>query len=402
MRRLRVAVALFTGACAATALVAPAQASVRVHQVFRVAPDGSMTITGHGYGHGHGMSQYGAQGAALGGLTAGAIVAFYYPGTTVARSSPRVRVLLSSNPRTALVVQPRRGLTLTDRGAHRARRLPTNLGATRWRLAVSGSRSVVSYLAHGRWHPWSPTAARTLVGDGDFFAGGAPITMFTSSGPRAYRGTLWAASPYPGATYRRTVNAVNIDGYLQGVVPAEMPASWQPAALQAQAIAARTFALWSVAKNPRGYYQLCDTTACQVYRGASAEYASTNAAVRATAGQYLSYQGQPAFTQFSASSGGWTSDGGQPYLPHQQDPYDAWSGNHVHDWTVSANASQLTRAYPALGTVTSITVTQREGGGDWQGRALSLDVVGTKGSKTITGVTFRAIFGLRSTWFTLS
>ena len=70
----------------------------------------------------------------------------------------------------------------------------------------------------------------------------------------------------------------------------------------------------------------------------SAEFSSTNEATTATAGQIRTYHGAPAFTQFSASSGGWTSDGGKPYLPAQKDPYDGWSGNRVHTWSTTVTS----------------------------------------------------------------
>ena len=58
-----------------------------------------------------------------------------------------------------------------------------------------------------------------------------------------------------------------MDDYVQGVVPAEMPASWEPEAVQAQAVAARTYAAWHRARSGDRYYQICDTTSCQVYGG---------------------------------------------------------------------------------------------------------------------------------------
>ena len=82
----------------------------------------------------------------------------------------------------------------------------------------------------------------------------------------------------------------------------------------------------------------------------------------ATKGLYLTYQGAPAFTQFSASSGGWTADGGKPYLPTKADPYDAWSGNKVHTWTTTVNESTLERRYPSIGDLRSVTVTRRFAG----------------------------------------
>ncbi|MBC7597266.1 MAG: hypothetical protein H7288_25665, partial [Kineosporiaceae bacterium] len=87
------------------------------------------------------------------------------------------------------------------------------------------------------------------------------------------------------------------------------------------------------------YYDLCDTTSCQVYRGVDAETATTDAAVQATAGKILNYNGSPAFTQFSSSSGGYSALGNQPYLKAKVDAYDDWAGNSVHDWTKSVSAA---------------------------------------------------------------
>ena len=152
----------------------------------------------------------------------------------------------------------------------------------------------------------------------------------TSSGNRVYRDQLNAMSPAPGSTSRVTVNSVTLENYVKGVVPAEMPASWRPEAVQAQAVAARTYAWWSGAQYPDRYYQICDTTSCQVYKGYAGEHPAANAAVDATRGQILTYGGKPAFTQFSASSGGRTSAGRFPYLTSKADPYDDWRGNSVH------------------------------------------------------------------------
>jgi SpoIID/LytB domain protein len=192
-----------------------------------------------------------------------------------------------------------------------------------------------------------------------------------------------------------------MDQYVMGVVPYEMPASWHPEAVKAQAIAARTYATWSRSQNVRRHYQICDTTACQVYNGTDGEDRRSNAAVRATRREILRYDGKPAFTQFSSSSGGWTARGSVPYLPAQRDPYDGWEGNGVHSWSVRIDASRLERSHPGIGTLRRIRVTNRDGNGDWQGRVQSLVLDGTKGNTTISGDSFRWAFGLRSNWFTI-
>jgi SpoIID/LytB domain protein len=243
---------------------------------------------------------------------------------------------------------------------------------------------------------------RYLVGDGVFTAPSNVLTLVTPSGDKVLRGRLRAASPAKGSTDRDTVDVLSVESYVRGVVPAEIPASWSPAAVQAQAIAARTYALFERAANIHHYYELCDTAACQVFGGVDVEDPASDAAVKATAGQYLAYGGQPAFTQFSSSDGGWTSAGSFPYLPHQADPYDGTAGNPVHDWSVVANAGTLEKRYPKIGHLTGITVTAREGGGEWGGRARTVVLTGTTRSVTITGDDFRSALGLRSSWFDLT
>jgi uncharacterized protein with LGFP repeats len=124
--------------------------------------------------------------------------------------------------------------------------------------------------------------------------------------------------------------------------------------------------------------------------------------VRATARQILTYGGRPAFTQFSASSGGWTSAGSVPYLAAVEDPYDDWDGNHVHSWSVTVDAGRLERSYPSIGTLQRIEVTSRDGNGEWQGRVSSMVLDGTQADVTISGDSFRWTYGLKSNWFSIA
>ncbi len=406
MTRSRLATAVLTATTAAatvaavTLLPAGSQA-VPVSQTYPVPADRTFTVHGHGFGHGHGMSQYGAQGAATRGVAHDDILAFYYPGTDAGQVKARVRVRITADTTPDLVVLVAPGLRVTDLGTGTRYPLPTDLGATRWRLAVTtGNHDVVQYDAGDGWQRWRPGGAATLTGQGQFTATG-PLTLMSPAGTRAYRGSLRLAAPEPGSTDRDTVNVVGLEGYLKGVVPREMPASWKPEALAAQAVAARTYAMWSIAQNPDGAAQICDTTSCQVYGGYDDEVASSNAAVDATKGQIRTFDGEPAFTQFSSSSGGWTSAGSVPYLTAQADPYDDWSGNPVHDWTTTLSAARIQKAFPALGRLRAVKVVERDGNGQWKGRVLTVVLDGAKADRRISGDTFRSTFGLRSTWFSL-
>lgn len=399
----RSAAALATAAAlvAGPLLAAPAHAGTV--ERFRVPASGTFTVQGHGYGHGHGMSQYGAQGAARQGLSAAQILSFYYPGTTVATKVQPIRVLISADTTRDTNVLAEPGLTVRDLGSSTTYALPDIAGVRRWRLNVDKAGHTVVAYQTGRWHRYRPGGLAYLVGDGQLRAADGTLTLVLPGGTTTatYRGALRGASPAPGSTDRDTVDVVSVEQYLRGVVSAEMPASWDPAALQAQAVAARTYALFEKADNAGRYSQICDTGSCQVYRGTSAEYPSTDAAIRATRGQYLTYGGRPAFTQFGSSSGGWTADGGEPYLRAQPDPYDGWAGNPVHSWSKKVDEGVLERRYPRIGDLRRIDITARDGNGDYGGRVQSLVLVGAKGKQAISGGTFQSLLGLRSTWFDL-
>lgn len=378
--------------------VSPAGA-VATDQSYWVPVDKRVVVHGHGYGHGHGMSQYGAQGAALKGLPYKEIIDFYYPGTSWRTMRGKVRVLITADTTDDVEVSPTTGLRVRDVATGEVHTLPERAAVTRWRLHVREGRTVVQRFTD-RWRRFHAPWARNIAGDAEFLAN-TPITLWTPAGPRTYRGVLRAASPTPGSSVRDTVNIVSMNQYVMGVVPAEMPASWHAEAVKAQSVAARTYATWSRNQNMGRYYQICDTTACQVYGGVGGEDPRSNAAVRATGRQILTYAGKPAFTQFSASSGGWTRAGSVPYLPAQEDPYDGWEGNSVHRWSATADLAVLERSYPAVGSLRRLHVTARDGNGDWQGRVESLVLDGTKGRVTISGDAFRWAFGLRSSWFTI-
>ena len=386
--------AALAGLVVATVPSAPAQAGDRggqreVHPVARKAT--TLTLSGHGYGHGHGMSQYGAQGAALQGLTAQQIVGFYYPGTVLGTGTGKLRVLLTGDTSDDVEVLASNGLKVRDLTSRAVTVLPA--GPTRFRLVADGAGTRVQALRK-RWR-----TVLSVPGQAEF-AGKGPLTLVTSSGTARYRGTLrsaWARGE--GSSTRDTVNVLPLEKYLRGVVAREIPASWGAEAVRAQAIAARTYAAYERA-HPASYYDICDTTSCQVYGGVGSENPLATEAIKATKGQVVSDGTGPAFTQFSASSGGWTAAGSVPYLAAQADPYDGWSGNPVHDWSLTLPVAKIEAAFPTIGRLTSIQVPQRDGNGDWGGRIVKAVLVGTNGKVTVSGDSLRAQFGLRSTWFT--
>lgn len=368
---------------------------VNVTQTYPMPGRGRVTLVGHGYGHGHGMSQYGAEGAARQGLGWRQIVGFYYPGTAIERDRSRISVLISADTSPDVVVEHRSHLRVTKESTGVVHEVP-NRGNGTWRLvpARDTSRTKVQFY-DGGWKRWM-----TFDGSVSFSAGGRPVRLRLGGATQAYRGRLVSAIPAAGSSDRDTVNSVDLDTYVRGVVPAEMPATWSPAAVQAQAVAARTYGAYEKAHPRAGHYDICDTTACQVYRGVAGEHPRADAAVRETRGRVLTHRGEPAFTQFSSSSGGWTSANQFPYLPAKRDPYDGWSGNPNHTWRVAVDVSRIEGAWPAIGNLRSIKVTRRDGNGQWQGRIRSMTLVGGRNNVTVSGDTFRFALGLKSTWLT--
>ena len=90
------------------------------------------------------------------------------------------------------------------------------------------------------------------------------------------------------------------------------------------------------------------------------------------------------------------------YLSAREDPYDGWAGNPVHEWKLKLDDTALERAWPAIGDLTAIAVTARDGNGDWGGRVRSITLTGSGGRVVVSGDTFRSVLGLRSTWLTFS
>ncbi len=358
---------------------------------------GRVTLAGHGYGHGHGLSQYGAQGAALAGKSWQEITAFYYPGTAQGSFKKTVRVHISADTTRDVVVAPRYGLAVVNRGTNEIRRVPTDIGAVYWRLAVAADNTTsVDYKKDGVWTRWW-----NFPSDGAFGASGLPMRLYYNGTSHQFRGRLQAARPSATSTDRDTVNFISLEDYLRGVVPAEMPATWAPAAVASQAVAARTYAAYELQHPRAAHYDICDTVSCQVYGGYDSEHPASNAAIDATKGTVLTYGGAPAFTQFSSSSGGWTSAGSVPYLPAKADPYDAWKkadgsfGNPNHNWTAKIDVAAIEKR-TGIADVAKVDLLRNDAH-----HVSKLTFTG-RGGKVVTvyGDTFRSWFGLKSTYFT--
>ena len=413
------------GALGGTADSAVVAATARPLADARPAAAGDLTIDGRGFGHGIGLSQYGAQGQAKAGRSASTILAFYYPGTgsTTRSDSRALKVWLRDDTDHLLTFVAEPGLTVAGSNpvagtSNAATPLPETvvqggkrLTVTFWQVRRSGSSWALQAKANGTWYPYTSSRVRTaLAGSTKVTVRAKDSTLRNVNGSKAreYRGTLAANLTGTSASSVTVTAGTTYTSYLVSVVPSEMPSYWHQQALRAQAVAARTYAAFDAGYSSRPWwYDTCDTAACQVFKGL-AEYdlkgtrlqtftaASTTEAVKATAGLVRTYGGKLAFTQFSASNGGYTvARSGYPYLKARADTYDAYPA-----WQVTVSRATAESVF-GVGRVTKVAVT-RDGKGAYGGRATSVTVTGTAGSKTLTGDAFRIALGLRSTLFTVS
>ena len=414
----RVIVTVLAAVVAAAVVVAT---RVGALESFPRPANGVFTVTGHGWGHGRGMSQYGARGAALHGLTAQQILDFYYPGTatTALVAGNVIRVRLMAAPAPAVTVLGASGLKVRDRATDDV----TTLASTtaRYRIVADAAAMHVQTSADGgaSWQTVTLAGGVTAVTGPVDFEGPAVIRLvFSASTSRDYEGTL--AAVRTGNTTLATVNTLGMERYANGVVPREMPASWPGVALQVQAVAARTYAAnQRAAASPSAAWDSCDTTACQVYGGrrlydgstvTDLQPATSTAAVTATANQIRSTGGQPIFAQFGSSNGGWTvADPNFSYLVAKADPYDAID-NPRATWTTSFTSATVQGCYPAVGTLDGIAVLTRDGHGDWGGRVLDVrldghDAAGHPTAVAISGAALRICAGTSaffSIYFTIT
>jgi SpoIID/LytB domain protein len=393
----------------------------------------TVTFFGRGYGHGVGMSQYGARGRALAGQTSTAILAHYYQGATLGSVSTAtaIRVLVLSKWKATaavpLVIYGRLtswsidGVARTfpiDGGLRLVPTVTTTSTGTRvtWRVRVNASNGALLY------------------------DGPKPTTLIVRGAASASRLQLWSKpttyDQYRGvlrviasstSTAISVVNDVRLELYLRGVVPAEMPSTWPTAALEAQAVASRSYAARRL-RPGTSYYDVADDTTSQVYRGARGERASTNLVVAATAGRVLRSGTSIANTLYHSTGGGGTENnenvytsstgakvaGPVSYLRGSLDrtqtgaaydaaaPYATWA-------TRTYTRTQLSSWFGAdartnVGSLTALDLRVR----GVSGRLISVTLIGSGGTKRVSGEVFRAVFNahrpaadpmLRSTLF---
>lgn len=399
----------------------------------------TVVISGHGWGHGLGMSQWGAYGMAKQGIGFKRILSFYYPGTVLgAAPVSSVKVLLGDGVASALVAsaQPFTAVdgagkewTLPAAGVRidTTLALPVGPGGTPQFVAgpITFRSDGTPLTLNGKAYrgslrvglvPAPPAAPRLAaivqapaVTTADAVAPAAPAVVspgLTVPGTAPATGTSPAApggpaapapAPTPGL---RIINVIGLEAYVAGVVPREVPASWPAAALQAQSVAARSYALAHRAEGTD--FDLYSDERSQVYGGVAAEQTATTAAVQATAGRVLLWKGALADTMFSASNGGRTVSAAEaypgtpdppPYLAAKDDPYDAAVSPYANWGPVVVSAADVETALGLPGTLVDLTTEATSGP-----RPSRIAAVTASGTVSVYPSRLRTALNLRSSW----
>ncbi len=204
------------------------------------------------------------------------------------------------------------------------------------------------------------------------------------------------------------INHVELENYLYGVVPAEMPSTFHMEALKAQTVASRSFALSNINKHSAEGFNLCDTTHCQVYSGYEYERPATNSAVDETRNILAYYNGKVIEAIFHSTSSGFTEDsvnvwgGALPYLKSVEDSFS--SESPYSNWSFTINLNELNNSLISsgadIGDLQGIEIFDSTS----TGRVNKVKIVGAKGEKTISSAEFRNIVGaskFKSSWFSV-
>jgi stage II sporulation protein D len=328
---------------------------------------------GRGWGHGVGLSQYGAYGFAEHGKSYKKILGHYYTGTRLGSAGgENVRVLVGG------------GDHISFSGAERAcgKRLKEKKG---YRFERSGGGVALATDAGNRL---------ASCGDAGGARGGSGVKY---AGRGEFRGELLAVATGGGLN---AVNRLGIDEYVKGIVANEVPSSWPPEALRAQAVVARSYALATTVDGDG--FDLYDDTRSQVYDGKDSETKPTNRAVKATGGEVVKDGGEIAVTFYFSTSGGQTENiensfvgsGSRSYLKGVRDPYDDASPHHR--WKEMFSRAELENRLSGYvqGRLQDIEVAKT----GVSPRIVRARIVGSGGKELISGPTLQSRLGLMSTW----
>ncbi len=412
---------MVAGLCLSAAMALPAAALLASASPAAAYPSSSVVISGHGYGHGIGMSQWGSLGYAIGqdgGLGPQSyqwVLGHYYGNSTLSQTYPpgalhsgyAIVAMTEVNGIDTIVTAPSGGVNL-EGSLIGAPALRFQLVGTSYNVYTSGGCA-----GEGGWVLVASGVPQPAAIQSGGTGTSSVVNLCTLTGVVTVHGTLGAVANSNGQA--RTVNTVAVEQYVADVAPAESPSGWAtlggagPQGMawgfqqsEAQTVAARSY-VESTPLGYGGYADTCDQT-CQSYPGTADETSTSVAAANDTVGLVMTVNGSGAVanTEYSASSGGYSTGAQFPAVPDAGDAVCVPGAcNPNHNWTVSVPVSAIESAYPQIGALSTITVTARNGLGDYGGRVEQMTLGGSGGSVSVTGNDFAAALNLRSNWFTV-
>jgi len=340
--------------------------------------------------------------------------ALFCPTPGAAASQPNALPSDSANVRIAMTENDGLDIIVAAAGGGVAAPGVPNAAAVRFQQSGSGTWNIDT--GPGCAGPWSQ-ALGNQGGTPTASPIGGHLTLCVAGGSPTVRGTLTAL--YNSAGQARTVNTLPLEQYVADTVPGESPSSWGGLGgsgpqgmpwgfqeLEAQAVAVRSYVL----ANLGGYGGFADTCdlACQTYRGIQYETSTSVQAATDTAGQVMVMPGgQIATTEYSASTGGYTSS------VNQQSPFSAVADdgdavcvqgncNANHDWTTSVSYATVDAKWPQIGTFNGHVAWTADPGHPYDfphGRVDTVTLDGSAGSIVIPGTEFYVDLGLNSDLF---
>ncbi|MDJ0679479.1 MAG: SpoIID/LytB domain-containing protein [Xenococcaceae cyanobacterium MO_167.B52] len=217
-------------------------------------------------------------------------------------------------------------------------------------------------------------------------------------GDRWYRGTTRLVRQGNKIT---AINQVDLEKYLYSVVGAEAVASWPIEALKAQAVAARSYALYKRKTQTNNLYDVDTTIGTQVYKGLDTEYLTTHEAVNSTAGQIMTYNNKVILAAFHSSSGGHTENVEDIWvspLPYLRGVVDYDQTSPVFQWQKSLGMNQVSSLLGGIGRIKAMIPEKTTP----RGRVVTMKVVGDRRTTKMSGKKLRKVLDLRSTLFRIT
>ena len=233
--------------------------------------------------------------------------------------------------------------------------------------------------------------------------GTGPFRVVGSSNELRVRGVVHVLRTQEGL---EVINEVPLESYVAGTLGAEMYSRWESAALEAQAVAIRSYTLHQMNRQADARFDVRADVRSQVYGGLASESAPVRDATHRTRGEVLLYSGRPILAAFHSASGGRTASAEEvwgesvPYLPSveiegEDDSPDTYWRASIRPGTLGRAAASLGHA---IGDVDRARVVERSR----SGRALVVELRGERGKARVRGRDLRSALGpgtLKSTRF---